>query len=671
MIKRLTKLSLQRVRLEGPMWNPRIESLARTTLPQQYRQLEETGRFENFRKVIAGESGGYIGMFFNDSDVYKWIEAASRVLYGARQEVPDTDPFIALRAMVDDAAGLVCSAQQPDGYLNTYFALMEPDKRWTNLGMMSELYCAGHLFEAAVAHHEGTGEVTLLNAATAFADHIDDRFRVQGAPGTSGHEEIELALVKLAYATDTPRYVDLAKLFVERRGTKDAGFQEEITRLESIAGFGYVSPVDNIGTRSVEQFYRDFFLGDDGRFDGSYAQTHKPVRQQETAEGHAVRQAYLSSSVVDLAVETNDEELLAANARQWRNMTTRRMYITGGIGAAKRFEGFSRDWHLPNREAYAETCAAVGNVLWSERLLRATGDARYADVMEVTLFNGLLSGIGLDGESYFYMNPLESDGTIARQPWYNVACCPPNVARLLANLPSLLYSQDGTSVYAQLYGSSHAELELPDGVAVQITQTTDYPWDGAVEFSVSPELPVVMTLYLRWPEWCSNMSVSINGDSLFEGTQSRDSATIDGYVPISREWRTKDTVSVTMEMEPRIIIAHPSVSEDAGRVALKRGPIVYCLEQCDHDDPLDDIALKPNVELSSAFDEGLLGGCVVLRGKGWVTDHEGWRESLYRGADEAAAHTRQVDITAVPYFLWCNRETGPMRVWHPLSGISE
>ncbi|MFB6150727.1 MAG: glycoside hydrolase family 127 protein [Haloarculaceae archaeon] len=629
-------LSIEDVQIDDDFWSPRIETNRTETVEYQYEQLEASGCLDNFRRAAAGEEGGFQGMWFADSDAYKWLEAASYVL--ATTDDPD------LERRVDEVIELVAAAQEPDGYLDTYFALEEPDGRWTNLNTMHELYCAGHLIEAAVAHHRATGKRSLLDVAVRLADHVDDVFgdEVDGAPG---HQEIELALIRLADVTGEDRYVDLAKYFVDVRGHDD-GFAAEFENVEEIAGYDPDHEDLGIagGARAV------FF--EDGEYDGSYAQAHAPLREQDAVEGHAVRAMYYFAGATDVAAETGDDDLVAHLESLWENMTRKRMYVTGGIGSQHHGERFSTDYDLPNDTAYAETCAAIGSIFWSQRLFEITGDARYADLIERTLYNAVLVGVSLDGTEFFYDNVLESDGSHRREEWFDCACCPPNVARLLASLERYLYAVDDRGLSVNQYVAGTATPTV-DGTDVEVTQSTEYPWDESVTIDVDAAEPTAFALRLRVPGWCDDATVEVNGDPVGADAD-------DGYVVLDREW-DDDRVVATFEQPVRVVACHPAVEANAGRVALARGPIVYCLEQTDNDRPLHQYAVDPDADFEAARRDDLLGGVVELDGEATVPSLDGWDDALYRPAEETSGTTGTV--TAVPYYAWGNRDPGAMRVW--------
>jgi DUF1680 family protein len=628
-------VGVDEVTVDDAFWSPWIERNREVTIEYQYEQLEESGTLENFRRATDGKSGGFQGMWFQDSDAYKWLEAASYEL--AKADDPD------LRERVDEVIDLVARAQEESGYINTYFQLVEPDNRWTNLNIMHELYCAGHLIEAAVAHHEATGERSLLDVAVAFADHIDDTFgdEVDGVPG---HEGIELALVRLYRVTDEERYLDLAQYFVDLRGHDDR-LAWELEHSDEIGGAswddGALIPAEGGGS---------LLLDDDEEYVGTYAQAQAPVREQEAVEGHSVRATYLYAGVADLLAERDDAELRAALDRLWANMTEKRMYVTGGIGSAHRHEGFTEDYDLPNESAYAETCAAVGSVFWTQRLFELDPDPAYADLVERTLYNGFLAGVGMDGEEFFYVNPLASDGDHHRSGWFTCACCPPNAARLFASLGQYCYSTAGGELYVTQYVGSHLSTAV-DGTAVELDQESALPWDGQVTLDVEADGTVPVNL--RIPEWGADATVTVDGEEVsHDGT---------GFVRLERDW-DGERVEVTLEQEAEFVAAHPAVEADAGRLAVERGPLVYCAEAVDNERPLHHYAVEETGEIKASHDADRLDGVTVLEADAAVPDRDGWDGELYRSVEET--ERENTDLELVPYYAWDNRDPGAMAVWH-------
>jgi DUF1680 family protein len=626
---KLSPVSVAQVVIDDSFWSPRIETNRMQTIPHEYTQCKETGRIDAFD--LTWKPGDEpVPHYFWDSDVAKWIEAASYSL--AAHPDPDLDQLL------DEVIEKIAGAQQPDGYLNVYFTVVEPEKRWKNLGMWHELYCAGHLMEAAVAHYEATGKRRLLDVMCRYADYIASVFGPNPGQryGAPGHEEIELALVKLYRATGNERYLELSKFFIDQRGQKPSVFQRELEHL----------------SEEDARINRHFF--EKNGFDTSYCQDHLPVREQSDPVGHAVRAMYLYCGMADIAVETGDEELLRACRRLWDNVCSKKMYVTGGVGSSRHNEGFTDDYDLPNKDAYAETCAAIGLIFFAQRMLHVDADARYADIMERALYNGALSGISLDGKKFFYDNPLASNGDHHRQDWFGCACCPPNIARLIASLGSYIYSESDTDLYIHLYISGHADLSA-GGTPVKISQQTDYPWDGEIEVEVAPAEPAEFGLNLRIPGWCRKAVLMVNGIEI-------DTAPIlrSGYARIYRKWQPGDTVRLHLAMPVERVTTHPRVAENIGRVALSRGPIVFCLETADNPVPLDRVVLPRDAELTAVFDEKLLGGVVKIQGEGLLMDDADWDGQLYRFEP---VKMRPYPLTAIPYYAWDHRTPGEMRVW--------
>ena len=619
-LRMLRPLDMGQVSIQKGLWADRLRTNARATIPHVYDMCKKTGRIDAFK---LGWKPGHDNPphIFWDSDVAKWIEAASYSLV--------THPDAELERALEEVVGLVASAQQQDGYLNVHFMVVEPEKRWTNLRDWHELYCAGHLMEAAVAHHLATGKRTLLDALCRYADYIDSVFGPGKRTGYPGHEEIELALVKLFRTTGERRYLGLSRYFIDERGRQPHFFDAEAEARGE----------------------------DPGRRPATYEphQAHLPVREQTDAVGHAVRAMYLYSGMADLAAETGDAELLAACERLWESATARKMYMTGGIGSSHQGEAFAEDYALPNESAYAETCAAIGLVFFAHRMLQFNGDGRYADVMERALYNGVLSGVSLDGKKFFYVNPLASSGAHHRQEWFWCACCPPNLARLLASLGCYVYSLAEEAVYVHLYTGGEARAEIA-GTRVRLTQHTDYPWDGNVEMTLGVDRPAEFDVMLRIPGWCRQHRIEVNGEAA-------DAPVTRGYAKLRRRWRNGDRIGLSLAMPVERMVSHPRMVENAGRVALQRGPIVYCLEQCDHTAPVRSIVLPDDAELMARFDEELVSRAVVIEGGGLAPSKEEPDGPLYRPASERKYDS--VDVKAIPYFMWDNRGPGAMAVWLP------
>jgi DUF1680 family protein len=558
---------------------------------------------------------------FWESDISKWLEAASYSLA--------TQPDPELEKLVEQAIAFMVSLQQPDGYLNLWFTEVEPDKRWTNLRDWHELYCAGHLIEAAVAHFKATGKRSLLDPVLRYADYIDSVFGPgEGQKrGYCGHEEIELALLKLYRLTGQTRYLHLSQYFIEERGRQPHYFDgEALVRGENPANFRHKT-------------YQ-------------YNQSHLPVREQTEVVGHAVRAMYLWSAVTELANELQDPGLFEACQRVWQHLTLKRMYLTGGIGPSADNEGFTADYDLPNATAYAETCASIGLVFWAHRMLQLELDSRYADVLEQALYNGVLSGISLDGTSYFYENPLQSQGQHHRQPWFNCACCPPNLARLFMSLGEYIYGVNASEIVVHLYLTNTANLEVGT-TRLTLRQETGYPWSGQVRFELGLETSAEFGLKLRLPEWSKTTQIRVNGEPVAWSVEK-------GYALLKRDWQPGDKIELDLEMSVERVYAHPAVREDAGSVALRRGPLVYCLEEVDLGLPLHQFSLPHDAALESRFGPELLGGVMVIEGSGLVLETGDWSQTLYRTTSPLE---KPYPFRAIPYYAWDQRQNGEMRVW--------
>jgi DUF1680 family protein len=624
-------------------WHDRREVNAHTSIPQGPALLESAGNLHNLRLAAGTAQGEFQGVYpFVDTDVYKWLEAAAWQLAqsGPPAAGADNSPAVGeLAADVERIIALVAGAQQSDGYLNTWFQVRKDGERYQDLRWGHELYCAGHLIQAAVAHHRATGRDELLAVARRFADHIDSVFGLPGSgrpiDGIDGHPEVETALVELYRETGERRYLALAGYFVDR--------------------------------------YGHGLLGGE-----AYCQDRVPVREAVTVEGHAVRQLYLLAGATDLATETGDAELRSAAERLWRAMTTTKTHLTGGLGAHHDKEDFGDPFELPNERAYCETCAAIASIQWSWRMALLTGEARYSDLIERTLYNGFLAGVSLDGESWLYVNPLQvrdghtdvgGDQSARRTRWFRCACCPPNVMRLLAGLEHYLSSTDaqgqGLQIHQYVTGRYRGDLV---GTPVIVAAETDYPWHGAVSLTVEEtprERP--WTLSLRIPQWCREYLVRC-GDRTYDQT---DAPVTDGWLRLERTWAPGDRVVLELGLEPRLTAADPRVDAVRGCVAIERGPLVYCLEQVDHPGGgLDDVVIDTARPLAVKQRPDLLGGVttVVATGHRRSVPDAGWWP--YRSADAAPDSVpsgEPVELTAIPYYAWANRQDGSMRVWLPTS----
>jgi uncharacterized protein len=633
---RIKPVAVTAVTLSGAFWGPRFATNIEQTLPSQWDLLESTNRLNNFRRVVGEYDGPFEGLFFNDSDLYKWLEAASWVV--AR------GPNALLEQRIDEGITLIERAQGEDGYIDTYFSVERKDERWTNLRDLHEMYVGGHLIQAAVAHHRATGQRRLLNIAIRFADMLCGRFGSASdgkIEAIDGHEEIEMALIELARETGQAKYLELARFFIKTRG-------------------------------------QGLLKG--GRFGDAYFQDDVPFDQMESLAGHAVRALYMACGITDLYLETGEEDLLPRLETLWDRLTAHRMYITGGVGSRHDGEAIGADFELPNAQAYTETCAAIGSMMWCHRMLAATGDARYADLFEWTLYNGMLPGWSLDGRGYYYVNPLEDDGGHGRQPWYYCACCPPNVARTIASLPGYVYGTDEHAIYVHLYAESDAQVPLGERV-IGLRQRTRYPWDGAVEIQVDGEGE--FALKLRVPGWFdSSASLTKAVDESGEAASTGAARTLpkvivngkpfdakldaNGYLEIRRQWQEGDQVQLDLPMTVRVWQSHPKVPENRGRVALSRGPVLYCVERADMPGTdLDELYIDP-ADIEVEWQPEQLGGVVRLKAASQKRAIESsWGGALYLplGANAHKGQSEPTTIIAIPYFAWHNRESGPMKVW--------
>ncbi|KGM45070.1 glycoside hydrolase family 127 protein [Neobacillus niacini] len=621
----LKPVSFTKVVIDDAFWSPRIKVNREQTIPHQYQQCKETGRIDAFKLNWKPGMDNEPHIFW-DSDVAKWLEAASYSLA--------THPDPELDRLVDEVITLIASAQQPDGYLNIYFTVVKPGERWTDLRDAHELYCAGHLIEAGVAHYEATKKRTLLDVVCRYADHIDSVFGLEEGKrrGYCGHQEIELALVKLYRITGEKRYLKLSQFFIDERGQEPHYFtQEKVDR----KGFfdEFMKYLDNIK---------------------EYNQSHKPVREQSKVVGHSVRAMYMYSAMADLAGEFGDESLLKACERLWNHLHTKNMFITGGIGSTGKNEGFTYDYDLPNETSYAETCAAIGLVYWNQRMLQLECDGKYADAMERALYNGVISGVSLDGKKFFYANPLASIGDRHRKEWFGCACCPPNLARLLASLGGYVYSQTADDLVVHLYVQGEAKFDL-HGQQIIFKQKTEYPWNGSIAIKINLDKPDIFGVKLRIPDWCKRAKLIVNNEEIeIAGKLEK------GYVRIEREWKNNDSIELELYMPIERMYSHPNVRQNANHVAIQKGPIVYCLESIDNVDSLHKLSLTKEGILTSIYDETLLGGVVKIVGGAELADDLKWEDKLY-STDKP--RNKPFQITAIPYYAWDNREPGQMRVW--------
>lgn len=614
------------VHLTDGFWMPRIETNRTVSIPSALHQCEINGRFDNFALAGGLITGEHQGDFsFDDTDPYKIIEGASYSL--AVKFDPKLDAYL------DSVITLIAAAQEPDGYLTTCvtnkctrLSGWWGSSRWEKINS-HELYNSGHLYEAAVAHYKATGKRTLLDVALKNADLVCEVFGLgeEQIKYPSGHPIIEMALVKLYNVTGEQKYLNQARYFVDEAG-----------RLSN------------------------------GRKPGIYSQDHKPVLEQDEIVGHAVRAGYFYSGVTDVAVLQQDEELLNAVKRVWENTVNRKLYINGGIGSRPQGEGFGPDYELNNFNNYCETCASIANVYWNHRMFLATGESKYADVLERALYNGLIAGVSLSGDKFFYDNPMASDGVHEREEWFGCACCPGNVTRFMASIPGYMYATNADGVFVNLYATGNAGVEL-DGNKIELLQQTNYPWDGQVEITVNPSASKHFALRLRIPGWATGkpvpsdlytyvddarpeVNIHVNGKGQKLSTQN-------GYAVIEREWNTGDKVVIAMDMPVRRVQAHPQVAYDKGLLSMERGPVLYALEGIDQPEAyVFDIVIPRDAKIDSHYESGLLNGVTVLTGDAYKVEKEAGKNTVTE---------KPFTFKAIPYSTWNNRGKAQLVVWTP------
>lgn len=587
-LKMIEQIDFSHVKINDNFWSPRLSKHVSATLPVCIDQIEnQTGRIRNFENAAKGE-GEHSGIFFDDSDVYKALEGMAYSL------INNPDPELEKKA--DEWIDKFAAAQQPDGYINTFYTLTGLDKRWTNMDK-HEMYCAGHMIEAGVAYYQATGKRKLLDVCIRMTDHMMSQFGPGKRHWVPGHEEIELALVKLYQTTQEQKYLDFAYWLLEERG------------------HGH-------GT-----------MGDEGKWNPVYYQDIVPVRQLTDISGHAVRCMYLYCGMTDVAALKNDTGYIAAMDRLWDDVVHRNMYITGGIGSSRDNEGFTEDYDLPNLDAYCETCASVGMVLWNQRMNQLTGDSKYIDILERSLYNGALAGISLGGDRFFYVNPLESKGDHHRQEWYGCACCPSQLSRFLPSIGNYIYASSDDALWVNLYIGNTGQIRIGE-TDILLTQETDYPWDGSVKLTISTSQPLEKEIRLRIPNWCKTYDLSINGKRINVSEEK-------GYAVI-KDWKSQDVIALDMDMPVEIVAADPHVKENFGKRAIQRGPLVYCMEEIDNPEYFDQIQLSPSTTFQTAFVSDILNGIKTIKTNG-----------------------RAQSATFIPYYAWDNRKAGKMRVWIP------
>ena len=623
------------VKLQGGFWGPRLKTAREVTIPHSLNSLEKDGHVTNFDKAAGVAQGPISGHAAFDSDLHKALEGAMYCLQNKSDKV--------LSQRVDGILDRILAAQQKDGFLVSYFIVTEQKYRWEQLRTMHQMYNAGHYFEMAIEHHKLTGETKVLDSAIRFADHIDGIFGPNKRYDVDGHQEVELALVKLYRATGKRKYLDLSRFFLDERGHAHGLERKPFDLRTPVITPSYEKDLPERAKRNRARARKR-----DGR-----AQDHKPLIEQN-AVGHAVRAGYVYAAMADIARFSDAPDYERAVERIWKDVVDCKMYITGSIGTAQYHdEGFGDPYLLPNR-TYCESCANIAHVLWQYRMALLQGDAKYADVMELALYNGAISGISIAGNSFFYQNPLSSKGG-RRSTWIGLSCCPTNLARIIPQVGGLAYATDKKSIYVNLYVAGEASIKL-DGETVKLAQKTDYPWNGRVRLTVTPAKASEFNLCLRIPGWARGKPVPSDlyrfGDTnvppvvlKINGQTADASPKTDGYLHLKRTWKPGDVVELDLPMPVRRVYAHEKVKADTGKTALMRGPIVYCLEAVDNPEAdLSRIVLPPKADLQAEHREKLLGGVTVIQG-------------------QALVEGKSVKMTAVPYYAWANRDRGAMEVW--------
>lgn len=621
---KLRNVPVHAVTIGAGFWGHRRETNVNKSIPSMEKLLEANGRMTNFLRLAGKSDAAQKGPVFSDSDVYKWIEAAGFALQsGDRPE---------LRALTDKIIGEVVAVQEPSGYLNTYYVgdrakqRMEPEiQRWGH-----ELYNIGHMLQGAIAYYRATGDRTLLDAGIRFVnDFLIPNFgpAANKKPILSGHPEIELALIELYRITGDKRQLELAGYILQG---------DERIKLQR---WGYVYHFSGV-----------------------------PFTSRTHLEGHAVRAMYACCGATDYYLETGDQTYWKTLNVLWNDLVSTQMYVTGGVGARSEGEAFGESYELPNSRAYGESCAAIGNMMWNWRMLAATGEAKYTDVIERSLYNGINSGMSLDGALYCYRNPLAfdpSNGDKIRNPWYDVTCCPPNLERTFGSLPGYFYSTSNEGIYVHLYDNSELDWHLENGTGLKVRQKTNYPWDGDVDITVVPAQASEFTFYLRVPGWSDHTQVVVNGKPISAVKRGE-------YLPIQRRWSPGDTIHARFEMTTQVLEANARVIEDAGRAAVQRGPLIYCLEQLDQPAGVElaevalDLGPKPGAQFQEELERDLLDGVMVLRHTGALYEKEESRSGLYYRYTTEPRKARKVPLTFIPYYAWANRSATAMQVWTPV-----
>jgi len=626
-LQKYQPINFSAVTVNDDFWKPKIDKISKVTIPVCIDQTEiKTPRIQNFAIAAGKMKGKFQGIFYDDSDVYKALEAIG---YSLRN-----NPDSSIEKIADNWIDLIAAAQLPDGYINTYYSLQFIEKRWTDMSMHED-YIGGHLIEAAIAYYEATGKRKLLDVAIKFANHFNNTFGPNKKDWVTGHQELELALVKLYKITNNRQYLNLADWLLSERGHQKA------------VGYTWTDWKDT-----------------------AYAQDKIPVREQKEITGHAVRAMYMYTGAADVAAITGDEGYINAMKTVWEDVVYRNMYITGGVGSSGSNEGFSKDYELPNEQAYCETCASVGMVFWNQRMGLLTGESKYIDVLEKSLYNGALDGISLKGDQFFYSNPLASVGNNARKDWFGTACCPSNIARLIASIGNYIYGYNDKELWVNLYVGSKTNLNIGKTV-VPVEMKTNYPWDGKVSISFQPKTTATFGLKLRIPGWLlgeaspgglynftkadtSNYTILLNGKPV-ESTIEK------GYISIQRQWKAGDIIQINLPMAVQRIESRKEVKANIQRVALQRGPLLYCVEAADNAGNASTVVLPRNSIINTIPGNVLTEKIIALETMGTALDIS---------ADGQTVQTLPVKITSIPYYTWSNRGKGQMQVWLPEKIVS-
>ena len=651
---KLYPLPLKKVGIEDKFWSLRQKINKEISIPLQFEKLKGDHHIQNFKVAGGIEPGIHKGEFYYDSDLYKWMEAGCYTLKNYPSDQIDANK---LKKQIDKILNFIEQSQERDGYINTFFSTLFLEKRFTNMHIFHELYCAGHLIETAISYYEIFGQEKFLAIAQKFADFLVNLFLNKKYKGAPGHEEIELALIKLFRVTKKKDYLDLAEDFIKKRGNirqfKTYAINQYINMANTLNKATELRQEDKSKANSNKECEKEDseeiaeFLANLGYIDwikliranlnGEVYQLHKPVRKAFEPVGHAVRAVYLYSGMADLYSETGDDSILKALELLWLKMTRAKMYITGGIGSVKATEGFGKDFALKNKDSYSETCAAIGNIMWNWRMLNITGKSKYADLIELLLYNAFLAGQSLDGKAYFYSNPMVSSGEDKREEWFLCPCCPTNFIRLIGSLEQYIYSISEDSIWIHQYIGSKSNIDLFNKHNIILFQETEFPWNGNSKLTVDVNNQKEFSINLRIPEWAEKSNINING------TRVKLQMNSGTYVKINRKWRKGDIIDTKFKMNPKLSESDPRIRDNLGKRALRLGPLIYCLEQVDHKEyDIFEMKISKTPQLRVKFISDLLGGVNIIEGK----------------------TSQGSKFRAIPYFAWCNREPTRMQVWN-------